>query len=85
MSSNSSLNIPAYLLEGVTNHQRKVTAGRKVNATSVFAKLYAEGKIPFKLAQENLQLTDHGLDMLEDENGVVWHLDGETIFRVVGE
>lgn len=77
--SRYALNIPEYILEGVSLFKN---AKKSAEPTTDFNTLYAKGVMPLVVAQKNLQLTDHGLGSFEDQNGVVWVLEGGTIYRV---
>lgn len=79
-----SMNVPEYLLEGVSSALRK-HADKAVNQVPSFDALYAKGQLPLALAQQKLQLTEHGLGTYEDGNGVVWVLEDDYIYRVEGE
>ncbi len=77
-----SMDIPAYVLEGIDAANKRVAAK---NATAAFDTLYAQGKLPLALAHQKLTLADHGLGMYEDQNGVVWVLEDGFIYRVADE
>ena len=79
-----SMKIPEYLLEGVDIALRK-KADRAKSKHSSFDELYAQGQLPLALAQQNLNLTEHGLGTYEDGNGVVWVLEDNYIYRVAEE
>lgn len=80
--SSHSLKIPEYLLEGI---EALRSARRNVQATSTFDTMYAKGSMPLVVAQSHMSLKDHGLGVLEDDNGVLWQVEDGVIYRLAEE
>jgi len=78
-----SFHIPEYLVEGIAAFKAVRTAA-KTN-TSSFDELYAKGAMPLVVAQSHMSLKDHGLGMLEDENGILWSVEDGVIYRLADE